>query len=57
MGSAWDEECLDWLSAGYGVISKKITNITFHPGGCLVTGGPTGEAVPAEPTTFCCLMP
>ena len=50
-------KCLDVLP-GVALGSKLATAPVYAPGACQVSGGePMGEAVPAEPSTFCCLPP
>jgi hypothetical protein len=50
-------KCLDVLS-GVALGSKVATTPVYTPGACEVSGGePIGAAVPAEPSTFCCLLP
>jgi hypothetical protein len=53
LGSA----CLDIMPSGLALGSKLATATVYSPGVCEVSGGePVGKAVPAEPTTFCCLL-
>ena len=47
--------CFD-IAPGMGLLSKGATPPTYTPGVCQALGGePSGEAVPANPSTFCCL--
>jgi hypothetical protein len=48
-------KCLD-VPSGSALGSKLATAPVYSPGVCQVSGGePMGEAVPEEPSTFCCL--
>lgn len=47
--------CHDVLPTGQALGSKMASPPVYAPGACQASGGePTGEAVPTEPTTFCC---
>ena len=46
----------DILPSGQALGSKLATAPVYAPGACQVSGGePGGQALPADPTTFCCL--
>ncbi|MEP7123215.1 MAG: hypothetical protein ABJE95_19965 [Byssovorax sp.] len=48
--------CLDVAPSGQALGSKLATAPVYAPGACQVSGGePTGQALPAEPSTYCCL--
>lgn len=48
--------CHDVSPSGQALLSKLATSPVYSPGVCQVSGGePIGEAVPEEPSTFCCL--
>jgi hypothetical protein len=48
--------CLDVLPSGQALGSKLATAPVYAPGACQVSGGePTGEALPVQPSTYCCL--
>jgi hypothetical protein len=48
--------CHDIFPSGQALGSKSATEPVYAPGVCQVSGGePTGEAVPADPSTYCCL--
>lgn len=48
--------CLDVTPSGQALSSKLATAPVYAPGLCQVSGGePTGQAIPADPTTYCCL--
>jgi hypothetical protein len=48
--------CLDVTPSGQALSSKLATAPVYAPGICQVSGGePTGQAIPADPTTCCCL--
>lgn len=48
--------CLDVMPSGQALGSKQASAPVYAPGVCQASGGqPVGNAVPAEPTTFCCL--
>ncbi len=50
--------CFDILPSGQALGSKLATEPVYAPGLCQVSGGEAiGEAVPEEPSTFCCLPP
>jgi hypothetical protein len=50
--------CLDILPTGQAFGSKLATEPVYAPGACQVSGGEAvGDAVPDEPSTFCCLPP
>jgi hypothetical protein len=47
--------CVD-TTPGMGLLSKSATPPVYAPGVCQPLGGePSGEAFPANPTTFCCV--
>jgi hypothetical protein len=49
--------CLDILPSGQALGSKVASAPVYAPGVCQATGGkPIGDAAPAEPSTFCCLL-
>jgi hypothetical protein len=53
---ATNSTCLDVSPSGQALLSKLATAPVYAPGACQVSGGePTGEAMPEEPSTFCCL--
>ena len=48
--------CLDVLPSGQALLSKAATPPVYSPGVCQVSGGePMGQALPEEPSTYCCL--
>jgi hypothetical protein len=48
--------CLDILPSGQALGSKLSEQPVYAPGVCQVSGGaPMGEAIPDEPSTYCCL--
>lgn len=48
--------CFDVVPSGQALGSKQATEPVYAPGVCQVSGGePTGEAIPADPSTYCCL--
>jgi hypothetical protein len=48
--------CLDVSPSGQALGSKLATEPVYVPGVCQVSGGEAiGDAVPEEPSTFCCL--
>jgi hypothetical protein len=50
--------CIDILPSGQAFGSKLATAPVYSPGVCQISGGMAiGEAVPEEPSTFCCLPP
>ena len=53
---ATQAECFD-IPPGMGLLSKSATLPVYAAGVCAPIGGEaSGEAVPGEPTTFCCLQ-
>lgn len=53
---ATGSKCFDIAPSGQALGSKLATEPVYSPGVCQISGGePSGEAVPAEPSTFCCL--
>ena len=53
---ATDSACFPILPTGQALGSKLASAPVYAPGVCQASGGePTGEAIPAEPATFCCL--
>ena len=55
---ATNATCLDVSPSGQALLSKLGTAPVYAPGVCQISGGePMGEAVPEEPSTFCCLPP
>ena len=52
---ATQPQCFN-VPPGMGLLSKSATAPAYSPGVCQASGGePSGEAVPASPSTFCCL--
>ncbi|MFS8068753.1 MAG: hypothetical protein ACMG6S_20525 [Byssovorax sp.] len=50
--------CTDIQPMGSALGSKLATEPVYAPGACQVSGGEAvGEALPEEPSTFCCLPP
>jgi hypothetical protein len=48
--------CFDVVPSGQALGSKLATPPVYAPGACQVSGGEAvGDAVPREPSTFCCL--
>lgn len=48
--------CFNVVPAGQALGSKLAAEPIYAPGVCQISGGePTGEAVPADPSTYCCL--
>jgi hypothetical protein len=48
--------CLDVAPSGQALGSKLATEPAYVPGACQVSGGdPIGEALPSDPSTYCCL--
>jgi hypothetical protein len=53
---ATDPVCLDVAPSGQALGSKLATAPVYAPGACQVSGGePVGAALPADPSTYCCL--
>lgn len=48
--------CHDVTPSGQALLSKLATAPVYAPGACQVSGGePMGQALPEDPTTYCCL--
>jgi hypothetical protein len=53
---ATKDACFDVLPAGQALLSKSVEAPVYAPGACQPSGGDiTGEVIPTDPTTFCCL--
>jgi hypothetical protein len=53
---AMSSACLDIVPSGQALGSKLATAPVYAPGACQASGGePTGEALPVQPATYCCL--
>ncbi|MFS8065862.1 MAG: hypothetical protein ACMG6S_05755, partial [Byssovorax sp.] len=54
--SSTSPTCFDVVPSGQALGSKLGTAPVYAPGACQIIGGEAvGKAVPAEPSTFCCL--
>jgi hypothetical protein len=51
-----EPSCRDFPPPVQALGSRRVMDVTYHPGTCGPSGGElSGTVVPSSPTTFCCL--